>query len=265
MSSHPTPQRSPSLEGGADEAIIIVKAAPQLSSRHGETVCTAGITRDRQWVRLYPIAFRTLQDAQQFRRWDVVRYTWQQPRDDKRVESRRLNHHSLTIAGSLPSGERYGLVAPMVKKSLEEESRDGRSFAFIRPSIRTFIAEKKLAKELEEERQKFDTAAKQADLFLAPIVPYQPCPYRFKYEYETKDGKRTGTCQDWETEATFFNWRRQYSEQQALKRMEERWGEELPAKGLLFAMGTHSQYPDTWLINGLIQMAEVGQLTLDLG
>ena len=47
--------------------------------------------------------------------------------------------------------------------------------------------------------------------------------------------------------------------------MEERWGEELPAKGLLFAMDTHSQYPDTWLINGLIQMTEVGQLTLDLG
>ena len=35
-------------------------------------------------------------------------------------------------------------------------------------------------------------------------MPYAPCPYRFKYDYETKDGKRTGTCQDWETEATFF-------------------------------------------------------------
>lgn len=265
MSGHPTPQGRPSPEGCAEEAIIIVKAAPQVSSRHGETVCTAGITRDRQWVRLYPIAFRTLQDAQQFRRWDLVRFTSQPPRDDKRVESRRLHHHSLTIAGSLAQSERYGLVAPMVKESLEEEVRRGRSFAFIRPSIRKFIVERKSGQELEEERQKFDTAAKQADLFLAPIVPYQPCPYRFKYEYETKDGKRAGTCQDWETEATFFNWRRQYSEEQALKQMEGRWGEELPARGLLFAMGTHSQYPETWLINGLIQMAEVGQLTLDLG
>src|ERR1700730_6623726 len=193
--------------------------------------------------------------------WDML----PPPRDDKRVESRRLHHHSLTIAGSLAQSERYGLVAPMVKESLEEEVRRGRSFAFIRPSIRKFIVERKSGQELEEERQKFDTAAKQADLFLAPIVPYQPCPYRFKYEYETKDGKRAGTCQDWETEATFFNWRRQYSEEQALKQMEERWGEELPARGLLFAMGTHSQYPETWLINGLIQMAEVGQLTLDLG
>jgi len=189
MSGHLTPQRSPSPEGGTDEAIIIVKAAPQLSSRHGETVCSAGITRGRQWVRLYPIAFRTLQDAQQFRRWDVVRYTWQPPRDDKRVESRRLHHHSLMIAGNLPPGERYGLVAPMVKESLEEESRRGLSFAFIRPTIRKFIVERKSPQELENERQKFETAANQSDLFLAPIVPYQPCPYRFKYEYETKDGK----------------------------------------------------------------------------
>src|SRR6185312_14992127 len=57
----------------------------------------------------------------QFRRWDVVRYTPQRPRDDRRIESRRLDHHSLTIAGSLPPRERYGLVAPMVVESLEEE------------------------------------------------------------------------------------------------------------------------------------------------
>ena len=48
------------------------------------------------------------------------------------------------------------------------------------------------------------------------------------------------------------------------QRMQARWGEEMPNKGLLFAMGTHSQYPDTWLINWLIQMSEVGQLALDL-
>jgi hypothetical protein len=54
--------------------------------------------------------------------------------------------------------------------------------------------------------------------------------------------------------------RKQASEQ----RMQPRWGEEMPNKGLLFAMGTHSQYPNTWLINGLIQMSEVGQLALDL-
>lgn len=264
MNQSPTSQGLPSPDGSTDEAIIIVKAAPQLSARHGETVCTAAVTRDRQWVRLYPIAFRTLEDAQQFKRWDVVRYTSQRPRDDKRIESRRLDHHSLTIAGALPPRERYGLVAPMVVESLEEERRQGRSLAFIRPNILKFIVEKKPADELEDERQKYEMAAKQADLFLGPIIPYAPCPYRFKYDYEIKDGKRTGTCQDWETEATFFHWRKQYSEADTIRRMQARWGEELPQKGLLFAMGTHSQYPDTWLINELIQMPEAGQFALDL-
>lgn len=264
MSGAPETQASHPPSTGTDEAIIIVKAAPQLSSRHGETVCTAAITRGRDWVRLFPIAFRSLEDAQQFKRWDVVRYDWQPPRDDRRIESRRLQHHSLTITGSFPKEQRFGLITPMIKASLEEEFRAGRSLAFIRPDIRTFIIEKKPDDEISQEREKFAAAAKQTDLFLAPIIPYQPCPYRFRYEYETKDGRRTGTCQDWETEATFFNWRRQYSEADALKRMQARWGEEMPTGGLLFAMGTHSLYPETWLINGLIQMSEFGQLALPL-
>src|SRR5579871_3847096 len=229
--SNPLPsQASPSPDAKAHEAIIVVKASPQLGARHGETVCTAGITRERQWVRLFPIAFRTLQDAQQFKRWDLVQYAWQPPRDDRRVESRRVEHHSLVVAGSFPKAQRFGLITPMIKESLSDEIAQGRSLAFIRPAIRRLIVEKKPATEIAEEREKFQTAAKQADLFLAPIVPYEPCPYHFKYEYDVKDGRRTGTCQDWETEATFFHWRKQYSEQDAIKRMQARWGDELPAK-----------------------------------
>lgn len=262
MSSAPPSQVSPSPN--SDEAIIIVKAAPQLSAKHGETVCTAGITRQRQWVRLFPIAFRTLQEAQQFGRWDVVQYAWQPPRDDKRAESRRVQHHSLAVTGSFQKDLRFGLITPMIKTSLADERAHGRSLAFIRPAIRKFIIEKKPDDEIAEERGRFQAAAKQTDLFLEPIIPYQPCPYRFKYDYQIADGKRIGTCQDWETEATFFKWRELYSEVEALKRMQAKWGEEMPKGGLLFAMGTHSLYPDVWLINGLIQMAEVGQLSFDL-
>jgi hypothetical protein len=39
---------------------------------------------------------------------------------------------------------------------------------------------------------------------------------------------------------------------------------EMPSKGLLFAMGTHSRYPGTWLINGLVQIGEKGQMGLGL-
>ena len=246
------------------EAIIIVKASPQLGDKHGETVCTAGITRDGAWVRLYPIAFRTLEEAQQFSRWDTVRYRWHRPKDDPRVESQRVEHHTLQVIGAIRQQDRFGIVSPMIKDSLVREREEGRSLAFIRPAIRAFLIEKKPEEELKAETERYALHAKQVDMFLKQVVPYKPCPYKFKYEYETADGKRSGTCQDWETEATFFNWVKQYGEEKALAMMQQRWGDEMPEKGLLFAMGTHSLYPDTWLINGIIQMGEIGQLSLGL-
>jgi hypothetical protein len=44
--------------------------------------------------------------------------------------------------------------------------------------------------------------------------------------------------------------------------MQTRFGEEYPRKGMLLAMGTHSQYPDTWLINGIIRLDQVQQFSL---
>jgi hypothetical protein len=236
---------SAALSPSDNEAIIIVKAAPQLGEKHGETVCTAAITRDRRWVRLYPIAFRSLQQAQQFKRWDVIDYRWRQPKDNPRVESRRVENETLSITGSLPDKQRYGLIAPMIKESLVTERGAGRSFAFIRPNIRRFIVEKKSDAEYKKEVEGFKLFADQGNLFVKQLIPYEPCPFKFKYEYNIADGGRTGTCQDWETEATFFLWRKEYGEQKTLELMKARWGEDLPAKGILFAMGTHSLYPDT--------------------
>jgi hypothetical protein len=48
---------------GTSEAIIRVKASPQVGKRHGETVCCAGVSDKVEWVRLYPVSFRTLDQA----------------------------------------------------------------------------------------------------------------------------------------------------------------------------------------------------------
>ena len=40
------------------------------------------------------------------------------------------------------------------------------------------------------------------------------------------------------------------------------FGEEYPKKGMLLAMGTHSLYPDTWLINGVIRHDNIKQIPL---
>jgi hypothetical protein len=240
-------------------ATIIVKAAPRVGQTHGELVCCAGIDPKGYWVRLYPVAFRTLADAQKFMRWDIIEYDWRLPKGDERTESRRVEHRSLAIVGHVKDARaRENLIAPLVVQSLNEETQKGRSFAFIRPRDAKFLIQRKLAAEYQAEKASFLQWHKQEAEGLfgymsKSIVPYEPSPYTFKYVYSIADGQREGTCQDWEIEATFLKWRRLYSEEKALVMMKGRFGDEYPQKGFVLAMGTHKAYKN-WLINGIVRL-----------
>ncbi|HVP83385.1 MAG TPA: hypothetical protein VMS78_01570 [Rhizomicrobium sp.] len=259
MTGQPTTLRS-----GETEAVVIIKAAPQIGQRHGETVCCAAIDLHGNWLRLYPVSFRSLADGQKFARWDRIKFKWRFPTDDARRESRRVDQDSLEIVGELKKSERQRFLSNLIVESLDREREAGRSLALLKAEILEFKIEKKPTKEISSERLRFVSFRSQRDLFNSEaIIPYQPCAYRFKYRYKTADGLREGTCQDWEIEATFYNWTKYFgSEDAALNRMREVFGEEYPAKGMLLAMGTHSQYPDTWLINGVVRLDDVTQPSL---
>ena len=250
----PPPSRS-----GETEAIVLIKAAPQVGQRHGETVCCAGISLDGHWLRLYPVSFRNLADGQKFGRWDRIRFKWRMPTDDPRTESRRIDQDSITITGSLKQSERERFLAGLITTSLDTERQAGRSLALLKAQNLQFKVEKRTQDEIAEDQTRFNALRAQPDLFnTKSIIPYSPCPYKFKYKYRTDDGDREGTCQDWEIEATYFNWSKQYGEQAAIEMMQKTFGSEYPQKGMLLAMGTHSLYP-TWLINGVVRLDDIRQ------
>ncbi len=240
-----------------------MKAAPQVGERHGETVCCAGVDVYGKWLRLFPVSFRTFDDCQRFGRWNRVRFKWRLPKDDQRVESRRVDHGSFQVVGKTPKPDRAKLLGPMIVSGLVRERAKNRSLALLRPRSPSFSYDRKPQARVDKERELLASVAAQADLFNAkPIVPYEPCPYFFRYSYRVDEGSRTGKCQDWEIEATFFKWRRDLGEDAALPEMQKVFGKEYPSKGMLLAMGTHSRYPDTWLINGVIRMDEIHQMSL---
>lgn len=247
---------------GSTEAVVIIKAAPQVGQRHGETVCCAGLDLYGHWLRLYPVSFRLLGDRQKFGRWDRIRFKWRRPNDDSRPESRRVDQDSIEIIGELKPAERERFLAKSIVTSLPREREAGRSLALLKPEILEFVVEKKTPDELSEETKRFDALRAQGDLFSKQATPYRPCPYRFRYRYRTDDGERFGTCQDWEIEATYFHWSNRYGETRALADIQKTFGEDYPKKGMLLAMGTHSLYPETWLINGVIRLDDVKQQTL---
>jgi len=51
------------------KVLITVKAYPAISKKYNETVCTAGITEEGKWIRIYPIPFRQLEYDNQFRKY----------------------------------------------------------------------------------------------------------------------------------------------------------------------------------------------------
>jgi len=64
---------------------------PHPSEGHRELVCTAGITENREWVRLYPIDYRYRPHGQQFHKyqWIDVELGERGAGNDRRIESRK--------------------------------------------------------------------------------------------------------------------------------------------------------------------------------
>lgn len=257
-------QPSGSLEHVDDECFVLVKAAPRASRTHGETVCIAAVDRSGSWVRLYPVSFRDLADAQRFGRWDHLKFRWRRPRaaTDMRSESRRVDPSSIVIEGQLKTSERNTLLNRIAVSSLKREREAQRSLALLRPEILSFRAVRRSAADMEKQRATYAAIQSQTVLFEAVgrTIPRDPCPFEFVYRYRDDDGLHNGTCQDWETEATFFRRLRESgSEQAALDWMQQKFGEEYPREGMALAMGTHRHRPDQWLVNGVIRVTESPQ------
>lgn len=255
------------LELVQDEAFVLVKAAPRHSQSFGETVCCAGIDLGGNWVRLYPVSFRLLTDEQRFARWDHIRYRWSNPKATKdiRKESRRLDPNSVEILGKLKQRDRNRLVSRFAVDSLKAEFAAGRSLALLRVEVLDFWAERHSDEELQKRNGVLASLRARTDLFAAPtsLIPLRSSPFAFKYRYRDADRERIGTCQDWETEQTFFaRLRETGSEQAALDWMIDKFGREYPEKGMALAMGTHRYRTDQWLINGVIRLDDEPQLML---
>jgi hypothetical protein len=254
-----------SHEHQSDQAYIIVKAAPRSSQKFGETVCIAGIDLQGNWVRLYPVSFKYLGEPQRFSRWDLVNYRWRRPTaaSDSRDESRRVDPDSIQISGQLPSKERDRFLNRVAVSGLKKERELGRSLALLRVEFLEFKYRKKSADDLAKETEIHKQLRDQSDLFVAEqIIPREACPYSFIYRYRDEDGEHEGTCQDWETEATFFRRRSEMDEAKALAWMENMFGVEYPKRGMALAMGTHRYRSDQWLINGFIRLNEETQGSL---
>lgn len=109
--------------------MVLVKAAPQASGAHGETVCVAALDEYGCWHRLYPINFRALRKDQWFSRWHHIEFDWRLPEvaKDRRQESKRVTQESIHVIGTLKPRERQSYLEPAIINSPNQAYKNGQA------------------------------------------------------------------------------------------------------------------------------------------
>ena len=93
------------------KVLITVKTYPIPSAKYGELVCTAGVTEEGDFVRLYPVNSRDQPYGKQYRKYQWVEIDAERHRGrDSRKESYRPDCDTLVILGGTHSNATRQLV-----------------------------------------------------------------------------------------------------------------------------------------------------------
>ncbi|MBP3524124.1 MAG: hypothetical protein J6M56_11215 [Clostridia bacterium] len=217
--------------------LITVKTYPHPSKKMKETVCTAGITDDGQWIRLYPIPYRYLAEPTSFHifDWIDVMATKRPPQKDRRPESYAVDCSSIRKVRYLDSKkdalERYEYIRKKEKDSLEtvldEHEKMGTSLSAIRPKKMIGLEIEADAPDWTEEQKTQLNQISFLDGETNP-KPLRKVPYKIYCRFECNNPSCKGhrmLLTSWEYNWTFLKLLDEYNqnEKAALEELNKRW------------------------------------------
>jgi hypothetical protein len=242
--------------------LIVVKTYPVPAWKGIEVSCTAGVTEDRQWIRLFPVPYRYLDGAKQFQKYEWIKASVIKATDDPRPESFKLNADTITIGEQITSANewraRREIIKPLIKPSMcglqrERDAKGSPTLGLFKPARikRLVIEETANSGWTQQELAKL----RQTLLFqTAPSRMLEKLPFEFRYEFECSEPGCTGhkmLCTDWEIGESYRRWRKQYRNNWEHK-FRLRYEDQMITKSdTHFFVGTVHQHPDRWIIVGL--------------
>ena len=253
------------------EVLVTVKAAPETSKKHGDCVCTAGITREGEWIRLYPIPLRLFQTGKGFKKFDWIEVECQRVTDEEKLgrkESHKIREGTLRVIDSSLRGNGkvdwtrrnkniYPLRARCIEDLQSEFDRDRTSLGLVRVGDLLDLYKSEDLTEAERESQKvfqitFD-GMNGGVTTLRPSWVLQQMPHIFRYKFKcdvpicrTHDM----TCEDWELFEAYRKWPERYvTEEETWAKIRQRFFDYFKKRDLHFFLGTHSIFP-SWMVIG---------------
>lgn len=245
--------------------LIAAKTYPTPASKGAEVSCTAGITNENKWIRLFPIPFRFMGGDRQFRKYQWIQVSVTKS-SDPRKESYEVDIDSLKIISApLPTGNAWQarkekflpLAAPSLcyLKKTRKQTRD--TLGIFKPkTIHKFIIEPDSPDWTPIEREKL----LQLSLYdKHRLKPLEKIPYKFSYRFTCDNQFCRGhklICVDWELCQAYRRFRQEYGTKWENKLIERFETDMILRCNTYFFVGTMHGHPGEWIIIGLFYPPE---------
>lgn len=212
--------------------LVVVKTYPTPSKNYLETVCTAGITEEGEWIRLYPTAYRYIPYDRWFKKYQWIEVRVKPHERDFRTDSYRPDEKSIHLGKWLPAGdwrERKRIVLPTASQSLEEivkKYQEKRiSLGIFKPKE---ICDFKITKDESDWGPRQKKIMAQLRLFGDQPKSLQKIPWKFTYTFKCNERSCKGhnlSIRDWEIFMLYKNLlkKNRYAMDEVMTRIKEVW------------------------------------------
>lgn len=248
------------------KVLITVKTYPTLSDKYDELVCTAWITEDWEWIRIYPMPFRKFEEYKQYSKYSWIEIELEKNKSDPRPESFRPAFYppEFSIVWDISTWndymwtERKSLILRNVYDDInmliwDNKNDIGISLATFKPTkIIDFYYEETERNWNPEKLKKINDKSKQLNLFeettAFKIMP--KIPYKFKFHFSDINGVESKLMiEDWEIWQLYLNCLNKYKcEKLACEKVREKYMDNFSkTKDLYFFLWTSRQF--NWWAN----------------
>lgn len=269
--------------------LILVKTYPVLSKKYDELVCTAGLTEEGEWIRLYPIPFRLIDFEKQYSKYQWVEMSVMKNTSDYRPESYKVDIDSITPRDSIPIKpnnweERNKIIldnGPHVYYKLEDlikqSQKDDTSLGILKPfKVIDFVATPTERKWDQNKINYILSKHEQLSLFQNlenDLRIIRKVPYKFQYVFQDDPADRPYKLmiEDWEIGVLYWKMYDKFKDETiAIEKVREKYFHyfvENPKRELYFFMGTtleHHKSPSPFVIIGVYSTPKRPEPTMSL-
>lgn len=246
-SDNDSKQRSP-LAPVRAKVLVTVKTYPTPSLHYMETVCVAGVRLDTptpEWVRLYPIPFRTESFDYPFAKYQVLDLVMQhRGAKDPRPESFSPDLQKIQLGETVPTrrnwaqrrellGDLIGATTTCELIAINRETtmdQPAPSLGLVKPINPRITAIEPGAAWNDRQQLKADRAAMPTLFSPDAEIKHklEPPAYVIKLHYKCETAGCPGhrpTILDWEVGSAAFWWRKRYPAHEIPERLQAKWEE----------------------------------------